>query len=131
MKSLLVVALSLVTLMSCGSNHVGTTVTEEGDTLISKVVGGNEFKALIAVGGVQLIDVRTPGEYAAGKIGEAVNIDFFGDDFEKNILSLDKNLPTLVYCKSGNRSGKAAAKMKELGFREVYDLRGGYSGWAE
>ena len=43
--------------------------------------------------------------------------------------ALDKDIVTLVYCKSGGRSGKAAKIMIELGFRIVYDLKGGYSNW--
>ena len=42
---------------------------------------------------------------------------------------LDKNKELYIYCKSGNRSGKAARKLKELGFTKVYDLRGGISNW--
>ena len=42
---------------------------------------------------------------------------------------LNKQAETLIYCHSGGRSGKASKILKELGFKEVYDLKGGYSNW--
>ncbi len=42
---------------------------------------------------------------------------------------LNKDEPLYIYCRSGNRSGKAASKLKELGFKEVYDLQGGVLDW--
>lgn len=77
----------------------------------------------------QLIDVRTPGEAAEGYIAGAVNIDFNDEGFEKNVLALDKNKPTFVYCKAGGRSKEAAEKLIKLGFRQVYDLKGGIMSW--
>jgi rhodanese-related sulfurtransferase len=42
---------------------------------------------------------------------------------------MDKNIPVFVYCRSGGRSGKAAKKMKEKGFKSVYNLEGGIIAW--
>ncbi len=78
---------------------------------------------------IQLIDVRTPGEYSDGKIADATNIDFLGADFKGEIAKIDLSKPTLIYCASGGRSGKAARMMKDMGFTEVYDLKGSYNGW--
>ena len=77
----------------------------------------------------QLIDVRTPGEYAEGFIGNAKNIDWNGNSFEKEVALLDKTKPTYVYCLAGGRSSSAANKLKDLGFIEVYDLKGGMNAW--
>ena len=76
-----------------------------------------------------LIDVRTPEEYANGFIEGAVNINFNGPDFESEIEKLDKSKPAFVYCMAGGRSSKAMQKMHEMGFEEVYNLLGGYSGY--
>ncbi len=78
---------------------------------------------------IQLIDVRTPGEYAEGHIENAVNIDVNGADFTTALSKLDKNKPVMVYCLSGGRSSNAASQMKSMGFTEVYNLSGGIMGW--
>ncbi|WP_222616904.1 rhodanese-like domain-containing protein [Flavobacterium kayseriense] len=77
----------------------------------------------------QIIDVRTPGEYSAGYIKNATNIDWLGDAFEAETESLDKKKPVYVYCKSGNRSSKAVKKLEELGFTQIVELKGGISEW--
>ncbi len=76
----------------------------------------------------QLIDVRTPGEFAAGHIDGARNIDWNGEDFEKLASALDKSKPVFVYCKVGGRSGQAAEKLAGMGYT-VTDLKGGIMKW--
>lgn len=97
--------------------------------VINKVVSPAEFKELMGKENAQIVDVRTPRECAGGIIGDAVNIDYTADGFQTEIAKLDMSKPTLIYCASGGRSGKAAKIMKDLGFKEVYDLQGGYNGW--
>lgn len=80
---------------------------------------------------IQLIDVRTPKEFAEGTIGNAQNIDYLAEDFSTNILALDKDQPVYVFCRSGNRSEQAREIMLDLGFTKVYDLDGGYNAWTE
>ncbi len=106
-----------------------STASPQEKTVITKVLPANEFQALIGKEGYQLVDVRTPQEYNAGKIGDAKNINFFDPDFKTQIAELDMTKPVLIYCASGNRSGKATLIMKEMGFTEIYDLRGGYGSW--
>jgi len=77
----------------------------------------------------QLIDIRTPGEFAGGHIENAVNIDFYGKDFTAKLEKLDKTKPVLIYCKSGGRSGKALGQMKKMEFGTILELKGGYSHW--
>jgi len=73
-----------------------------------------------------VIDVRTPSEYDAGHLADTDHlIDFLSDDFDEKISSLDKEQTYYVYCRSGNRSGKAMEKMLASGFRDVYNI-GGY-----
>lgn len=80
---------------------------------------------------VQLIDVRTEDEFNGGHIENAKNIDLNGNDFDAQLTSLDKTKPVLVYCLSGGRSKKAAAKLTELGYKEVIELDGGYLAWSK
>ena len=79
-------------------------------------------------GTAQLLDVRTPEEYATGHITGAINNNVDGPDFEKNLAALDKDKPVLVYCKGGGRSADAARKLKDMGY-QVYDLEGGMMAW--
>jgi L-ascorbate metabolism protein UlaG (beta-lactamase superfamily)/rhodanese-related sulfurtransferase len=79
----------------------------------------------------QLVDVRTPDEYAEGHLPGAVNIDWYADDFlEKAQSLLELSHPVLVYCRSGKRSAEAASKLGKAGF-EVSNLQGGYLAWTE
>ncbi|MGV9004342.1 thioredoxin domain-containing protein [Flavobacterium sp.] len=77
----------------------------------------------------QLIDVRTPEEYAVDKINDAKNINWNGDNFVSEVEKLDKSKPIFVYCKVGGRSAQAAEKLLELGFKQVYNLDGGIMKW--
>jgi rhodanese-related sulfurtransferase len=78
----------------------------------------------------QLIDVRTPGEYSKGTVYDALNIDYYADNFKSDMDKLDKTLPVFVFCAKGGRSASAASVCKELGFKEIYDLEGGYNAWS-
>jgi thioredoxin len=77
----------------------------------------------------QLIDVRTPEEFASEKINDAKNINWNGSDFVAQAEKLDKSKPVFVYCKVGGRSAQAADKLAELGFTEIYNLDGGIMKW--
>jgi len=91
----------------------------------------DQFNSLLAKDKtVQLIDVRTPGEYAGGHIAGSTNIDYNAPDFLDRMRKLDKNKPVALYCAVGGRSGNAAVKLKELGFSKIYDLAGGTQAWA-
>ena len=77
----------------------------------------------------QLLDVRTPEEYSTEHIGSAVNVNWNGDNFVADASKYDKSKPIFVYCKVGGRSAKAADKLAELGFKEIYNLDGGIMKW--
>ncbi len=78
-----------------------------------------------------IIDVRTEGEYEEGSIKEALTeFDYSSGEFETKLDFLDKDKTYYLYCRSGNRSGKAAQLMKEKGFEDVHNI-GGYNGLVE
>ena len=77
----------------------------------------------------QILDVRTPQEFAGDHIENAKNINWLNADFATNATTLDKTKPVFVYCKAGSRSNKAAAKLEEMGFTNIYDLQGGILKW--
>lgn len=78
-----------------------------------------------------LLDVRTDNEFAQGHLRGAQQIDFYRDDFADALEKLDKDQPVFIYCRSGNRSGKAAKQMKAMGFSAVYNLEGGIGAWSK
>ena len=96
---------------------------------INKTIPPVEFQEKIKSADVQLIDVRSEGEFADGGISGATNINWNGGNFEQRVASLDKSKPVMVYCLSGGRSASAARKLNELGFKEVYNLDGGIVRW--
>ena len=115
--------LSLTLFIACGSS---TPV--EGVELLSCKDFDQKVKETESV---QLIDVRTADEYAGGTIGMAVNIDFFGESFKEEMAKLDLERPVFIFCAKGGRSGKASAICKEIGFKTIYDLDGGYTAWSQ
>lgn len=88
-----------------------------------------EFATLIVDTTVQLVDVRTSAEFAAGHIPEAKNIDVRGDNFDREAkATLSKERPVAIYCRSGARSKTAARRLAAMGYR-VYELNTGFMNW--
>ncbi len=78
----------------------------------------------------QVLDVRTPTEYASGHIKNALLADWKDqNEFNRRISFIDKQKPVYVYCLSGGRSATAAEKMRKEGFVKVYELKGGMNAW--
>ncbi len=135
MKKILTFGLAfflIIIAISCGTaqeKNTGTTV--QTDATIAKNVNATEFQALIASKkeGI-LLDVRTPEEFIAeGSIEGNVTIDFRAADFKEQLSKLDKDKPVMVYCHAGGRSGRTLEMMKEMGFKEIYNLSGGILAW--
>ena len=78
-----------------------------------------------------ILDVRTAEEFAEGHIQGAEMLDFYRDDFADQIAALDRDVPYVIYCRSGSRSGQTRELMAELGFEAVDDIDGGVISWAD
>jgi rhodanese-related sulfurtransferase len=78
-----------------------------------------------------ILDVRTPGEFGQGFIEGAALLDYHSPDFGERFAQLDRDATIFMYCRSGNRSSHVLRMADELGFRRVYDLRGGILAWKE
>ena len=76
-----------------------------------------------------LLDVRTNEEVGRGYIIGASFIDYYDPQFLTKASWIKKDQPIYVYCHAGGRSAKAAEKLLELGFENVYNLAGGYRDW--
>lgn len=92
-------------------------------------LSAEEAKAKIDEGGVILVDVRTQEEYDEKHIDGAILIpnETITDSQPEQLP--DKDAEILVYCKSGNRSSQAAAKLANMGYGNVYNILGGISDW--
>lgn len=118
-KFLAVVTISTILLTGCSS---------EGGSAVN--LGVAEFQAKTQEADVVILDVRTKSEFNEGHIANSINIDFQSDTFLNEILKLDKSKTYAVYCRSGNRSGKAVATMSNEQFISLYNLNGGVIDWA-
>ena len=79
---------------------------------------------------IQVLDARTVDEYQSGHLKNALQADWLNkSQFADRIQYLNKNIPVLIYCASGVRSGQAMKAMTAQGFKEVYNMEGGMSAW--
>ena len=78
-----------------------------------------------------LLDVRTPDEFSSGFIKKAKNLDFYSETFQNDLLSIDKSLAVVLYCRTNNRSTKTANILKQNGFKEISVLEGGITDWVK
>lgn len=69
-----------------------------------------------------VIDVRTPEEFDTGHLAGALNISWEGAEFMDTVSQLDKSATYVLYCRSGNRAGKALDMMMSMGFTNVQNL---------
>ncbi len=76
-----------------------------------------------------ILDVRTPDEFNAGHLRNAVNMDFRSPNFAANLEKLDRTKTYLVYCRKGGRSSSAIGIMNDLKFKALYHLFEGYDVW--
>ena len=117
MKSLIFIFFTSLLVINC-------TEVQEVNTITTL-----ELKKLLSKDKIQLIDVRTQREVKQGLIETALFIDFFDKDFLTKVnRAVNKKRSVYLYCRSGNRSGKATKMLLENGF-EVYNVIGGYTKW--
>lgn len=77
-----------------------------------------------------VLDVRTEEEVEEGFIPGMINYDIReGQGFLDNLKKLDTNKNYYVYCRSGARSGQACQIMDQQGFKNAYNLIGGFMNW--
>ena len=93
-------------------------------------LAADEFEKAIQKDSVQLLDVRTAGEYKDGHIKNSLLADWKDEaEFSRRIGFIDKQKPVYVYCLGGGRSAAAAVKMRAMGYQHVYELQGGINAW--
>ena len=130
MKKLWVPARTLLCLVLIGfwfqtcstdSNNLLKTISPKmASDLIAKHKNNTDFI---------ILDVRTPQEFNNGHIEKAILLDFYSKTYTDGLKRLDKSKTYLIYCRSGNRSGKTLDLIKNMGFSQVYNMDQGIRGW--
>jgi rhodanese-related sulfurtransferase len=77
--------------------------------------------------GAQVIDVRTPGEYAGGHVPGSINIPHMSILAQKDKLAKDREL--VFICQVGQRSALACEFAAAAGFKDLYNVEGGTEAW--
>ena len=109
--------------VACAQNNSNKTGT------IAETFTAAKFKEAIAKPNVQILDVRTAGEYQSGHIQNALQANWNdAKEFQDRTQHLDKSKTVYVYCQAGGRSAAAQAYLIEKGYN-VVNLEGGMSNW--
>ncbi len=77
-----------------------------------------------------VLDVRTAEEFSYGHIKGTLNIDIRQPDAFSKIDKLNKNAKYIVHCRTNHRSGIAVNHMIQSGFKNIYQMMDGWSGWS-
>jgi thioredoxin 1 len=96
---------------------------------VNTVLEPKEFQQKLKSSDIVLIDVRTPEEYQNGHIKDAIELDYRNITFSDKIRKLDPSKTYMIYCRSGRRSASTVDSLKNLGFTQLYDLKGGINAW--
>lgn len=116
---------SLVTMLLCSVLMISCSAQTK-----NKLTPDEFEKEINSKKDIQVLDVRTPGEFFSGHIKNALLADWNNKaEFERRIGFIDKNKPVYVYCLAGGRSAAAADKMRKAGYTHVYELNGGTNAW--
>lgn len=121
----------VILIFSCDSPKKESTVSNVDTELENKqLFSAKQFDSIIKNGSdIVLIDVRTPEEFSKGHLSNALNLDWKGTEFNKQLDAIDKNKTVLIYCLSGGRSSKAVEALKAKGYLNVKELDGGIMAW--
>ncbi|MCB9082006.1 MAG: rhodanese-like domain-containing protein [Lewinellaceae bacterium] len=76
-----------------------------------------------------LLDVRTDAEFAGGSLPKAIHLNYFADDFIDRLEKMDPQQCYLLFCRTGRRSVRVGTLMRNLGFKNVFNLDGGMRAW--
>jgi len=126
LRSMMLVGAAALLAAACGgtSGTAAAIIDTVSPARAAEIIG--EGRA-----GLVVLDVRTPGEFAAGHLANAVNLDFYNPGFADAVAALDRETPYVLYCRSDAKSTEVREMMRALGFTEVYEIDGGIVAWVE
>ncbi|MEE9405775.1 MAG: rhodanese-like domain-containing protein [Algisphaera sp.] len=101
-------------------------------SIVEKISANAASKWVTQKETVVVLDVRTPEEYAAGHIQDALHINISDSDFASKVAKLDREKTYIVHCAGNFKNGRASDALKimeDLGFTQLRDLAGGFAAW--
>lgn len=102
----------------------------QNDNAEKKQVDASEFEKGITQPGIQVLDVRTAGEFKSGHIAHAMQANWLDKkEFTQRIQYVNKDEPIYIYCQVGGRSAAAANWLRNNGYKRVIELSGGLNAW--
>jgi rhodanese-related sulfurtransferase len=99
--------------------------------LPAKDIGNLEATRLINSSNALLVDLRETREYAGGKLPNAIHIPLSQLGSRGAELTKQVDRPVVTYCLTGNRARSAVRALSQLGFKDIYCLRGGFRAWKD
>ena len=117
---LLLILFLVQTFSVAGEGILKTISPKEASDLIEKNKNNSDFI---------ILDVRTPREFESGHIEGAILLDYYSRTYTEKLKRLVKKKTYLIYCRSGNRSGKTLNLIKDMGFSNVYNMDKGIKVW--
>jgi len=96
-----------------------------------KDIGTLEATRLMNSANALIVDVRETKEFEGGRLPKAVHIPLSEIDRRGDELSRHAGRPVVTYCTTGNRSSVAAKVLARVGFKDIYQLHGGYRAWRD
>ena len=134
MRLAALLTVALLGLAGCGSSSDAEPVTPEATTATPagvQLLSPTDAAGLISEPGVLVLDVRTAEEFAEGHLTGAEQLDWYAPDFPERVAELDREATWVVYCRSGVRSGRAVAFLRQQGYAQAVNLRGGILQWID
>ena len=126
----------LVLALAISAGCTGTPTSAANGTSAYTDLPVEEFKQMVdqfqgRSAEATILDVRTPTEFEREHLRDAVNLDVSLGVFGDRVARFDRQKTYLLYCQIGTRSARAAQTLSELGFTNVYNMRGGIAKWAD
>ncbi len=122
MKTVLLLTASVLAVAACSPTSTKTWN-------VNNVSAAKAYKFIQRNPDAVVLDIRTPKEYEEGHVKDALNINFKSSGFAGEVAKLDKGKTYVVYCRSGNRSGKSMPVLKRQGLGKVYHIHKGFKDW--
>jgi adenylyltransferase/sulfurtransferase len=110
----------------------GIPQAQAAEAAVVEEITPRELKSLLDHGNGNapfVLDVRNPEEYEISRIQGTTLIPL--PELPERLNELDRTRPMVVHCKSGARSARAVALLKDAGFTDVKNLAGGILAWAD
>ncbi|KUI28018.1 sulfurtransferase [Mycobacterium sp. IS-1742] len=117
---------AVLTLSACGTEAQAPPSSAQAASA-ARLVGPAEFADAVAEPGRLTINVHVPFEGDIAGTDLSIPFDRIAEQADR--LPADRSTPLAVYCRSGPMSTTAAATLRDLGYTDMVELRGGMRAW--